>query len=247
MPKFFVDQTAIKENMIEVVGNNFNHIKNVLRLSVDDEIIINDGQGYDYKCIISTMDQNGICASIKEKLESTAEPFTKITLFQSLIKGEKMEWVIQKAVEIGVHEIVPLLTTRCVVKLEGDKKIAAKIDRWNKIAEAAAKQSGRGVVPVVHKPLEMDKAIQYIENHDLKGFIPYEKESELGMRGVLQSQSCERFGILIGPEGGFTEEEVTMALSHQIQPITLGKRILRSETASLVALTSILYEMGELG
>ncbi|MGL4739074.1 MAG: 16S rRNA (uracil(1498)-N(3))-methyltransferase [Cellulosilyticaceae bacterium] len=247
MPKFFVDQTALKEDMIEVVGNNFNHIKNVLRLSVDDEIVINDGQGYDYKCIITTMDQNAIYAQIKERIQSTAEPFTKVTLFQSLIKGEKMEWVIQKAVEIGVFEIVPLLTTRCVVKLEGDKKVAAKIDRWNKIAEAAAKQSGRGVVPVVQQPLKMDEAIKYIEDQNLKGFIPYEKEDESGMRSMLQSQNSERFGILIGPEGGFTEEEVASALAHQIQPITLGKRILRSETASLVALTTILYEMGEMG
>lgn len=246
MPKFFVDISDIKDEYILMTGTNFNHIKNVLRLDLEDEIIINDRQGQDYKCIISSMDQNTICATIKERYSATTEPITKVTLFQSLIKGEKMEWVIQKAVEIGVAEIVPLLTDRCVVKLEGQKKVAAKIERWNKIAESAAKQSGRGVVPIVKEPMDIKEAIDYMQENEIKGFIPYEKESATSIKVALQSEVGQKYGILIGPEGGFTEEEVDLAVSQHIYSITLGKRILRSETASLVALTTIMYEMGEM-
>ncbi|MGL4344264.1 MAG: 16S rRNA (uracil(1498)-N(3))-methyltransferase [Cellulosilyticaceae bacterium] len=246
MPKFFVDQANIGKESILIDGVNFNHIKNVLRLNLEDEIIINDRQGHDYKCIIKIMDQNAIHADIQEKQDSTAEPLTQVTLFQSLIKGEKMDWVIQKAVEIGVSEIVPLITSRCVVKLEGAKKVAVKVERWNKIAESAAKQSGRGIVPIVREPLSIEEAINYVQANQIKSFIPYEKEEGTGIKSILEAQHLLKYGIFIGPEGGFTEDEVDLAMSNHIQSITLGKRILRSETASLVALTTIMYEMGEM-
>lgn len=247
MPKFFVDPQCIQPPHIVVENDNVNHIKNVLRLGVGDEILINDRQGNDYKCIMSAIEQQRIVLDIIEHSVSTTEPAIEVTLFQSLIKGEKMEWVIQKAVEIGATCIVPMITKYCVVKIETDKKIQAKVARWNKIAEAAAKQSGRGVVPQVVLPMTLDEVLTYTKDHQLCSIIPYEKETTNGIRHTLQTQHANHYGVLIGPEGGFAEEELQKAAQHGVRPVTLGRRILRSETASLVALANIMYEMGEMG
>lgn len=247
MPKFFVKPSNIFKNEIIIDDENVNHMKNVLRLQMGDEIIINDRQGHDYKCIINAIESSKIVAYINSVVDSSSEPSTQVTLFQSLIKGEKMEWVIQKAVEIGVARIVPLCTSRCVVKLDSPKKMAAKIERWNKIAESAAKQSGRGIVPEVTAPMSFKEALEFAANNALFTIIPYEKEHDKGIRQVLQSASSEAFGLYIGPEGGFTEEEVEEAIHQHVHSVSLGNRILRSETASLVTLTNIMYEMGEMG
>lgn len=247
MPKFFVKSSNIVDDKIIIDDQNVNHIKNVLRLQVGDEIIINDRQGHDYKCIINAIEGSQIITHIDSVTACSSEPSTQVTLFQSLIKGEKMEWVIQKAVEIGVAKIVPLCTSRCVVKLDSPKKMTAKIERWNKIAEAAAKQSGRGIVPEVTYPMYFDEGLQYVKENHILSIIPYEKEHEQGIRGVLQSTTSQEVGIFIGPEGGFTEEEVEKAIETHIHSVSLGSRILRSETASLVTLTNIMYEMGEMG
>lgn len=247
MPKFFVDANQIQEKNIIIEDDNVNHIKNVLRLGINDEILINDRQGYDYKCIISAIEQHKMTLEVLEKMASTTEACVEVTLFQSLIKGEKMEFVIQKAVEIGATTIIPMMTKRCVVKLETDKKMQAKIARWNKIAEAAAKQSGRGKVPEVLMPMTFSQALDYIQTHKISGLIPYEKETQKGIRNVLKSHHAMHYGVMIGPEGGFTEEEIEEALQQEVYPVTLGKRILRSETASLVTLSNIMYEMGEMG
>ncbi|MGL5677718.1 MAG: 16S rRNA (uracil(1498)-N(3))-methyltransferase [Cellulosilyticaceae bacterium] len=246
MPKFFVEPQQVNETFIRIEGENVNHMKNVLRLVVEDEILINDRQGNDYKCIISEIEQHHIIAQIQLKSTSETEPSVEVTLYQPLIKGEKIEWVFQKAVEIGVTHIIPVMTERCVVKIETSKKIQAKLDRWNKITEAAAKQSGRGIVPVVAQPMTFKEAIVHQKTHNIKSIIPYENEDKRGIRDVLQASHSLKYGIFIGPEGGFTEAEVAYALEAGVQSVTLGKRILRSETASLVALTNIMYEMGEM-
>ncbi len=246
MPKFFIQPECIQDDKIVIQGENVNHIKNVLRLNVGDEILINDRQGKDYECIINALENHQVIAHIQNVLSNEAEPTTQTILFQSLIKGEKMEWVIQKAVEIGVTEIVPLCTTRCVVKMDTAKKTQSKIDRWAKIAESAAKQSGRGIIPKVHMPMQFKDAMQYIHEQQGVAIIPYEKESATSIRKVLEQTKATTYGVFIGPEGGFTEEEVTMALENNVQAVTLGKRILRSETASLVTLANIMYEMGEM-
>lgn len=246
MPKFFVDARHILDTEIYIQDENVNHIKNVLRLGIDDEITINDRQGNDYKCIIKSIEQQCIRAQIKEKHISDAEPNVDIILFQPLIKGEKMDWVIQKAVEIGVYKIITLSTDRCVVKIEGAKKSQAKVERWNKIAEAAAKQSGRGCVPEVVAPMLFKDAMAYVKEHRLKAIIPYENEKTQGIRKVLQQEKSSTYGVFIGPEGGFTEQEIAMAMAEGIQSVTLGNRILRSETASIVTLANIMYEMGEM-
>lgn len=246
MPKFFVTPEFIQEDSIVLKGDNFNHIKNVLRLNSGNEIIINDRQGNDYKCIIKMIGADQILANIQEKSQSDVEPMIKTLLFQSLIKGEKMDLVIQKAIEIGVTEIIPIATTRCVVKLENEKKTASKVERWQKIAESAAKQSGRAIIPTVQIPMNFKEAIHYSKLYLDKCLIPYEKEKEKGLRSFLGTEHASSFGIFIGPEGGFTEEEVLYAREEGVTPLTLGKRILRSETAGLVALSAIMYEMGEM-
>lgn len=246
MPKFFVDKSAVLEKEILIQDENVNHIKNVLRLEEGDSLVINDRQGKDYKCIISLIENNVVKARIKETLDSETEPTIDTVLFQSLVKGEKMELVIQKAIEIGVTKIVPITTSRCVVKLESGKKTASKVERWNKIAESAAKQSGRGIVPQVCEPMIFSKALEYAKTHLQIACIPYEKEKENTIQGFLKSQKAQSFGIFIGPEGGFCEEEVLEAKANGLSSITLGPRILRSETAGLVVLANIMYEMGEM-
>lgn len=246
MPKFFVDTHEVFEDYILLQNENFNHLKNVLRCNVGDELTINDRQGKDYKCIIDTVENNTIRAKITETLLSDAEASIDTFLFQSLVKGEKMELVIQKAIEIGVTHIIPICTSRCVVKLESGKKVQSKLDRWNKIAESAAKQSGRGIVPKVHEPLAFAEALEYAQTHIERSCIPYEKEKATSIRTFLTETAAKSFGIFIGPEGGFSEEEIKEAKDKGVTSVTLGPRILRSETAGLVVLANIMYEMGEM-
>lgn len=246
MAKFFIEKQSIVEDSIFITGIDVNHIKNVLRYTEGQEILINDRQGKDYKCIISKMDTDVICAKIKQTLICETEPQIKTTLFQSLIKGEKMDLVIQKSIEIGVTEIVPILTQRCVVKVESDKKLTHKLDRWNKIAESAAKQSKRGIVPKILNPLSFNEAILFAKTHCQRSCIPFENEHTYHLKHFLKSSTAESIGIFIGPEGGFTEEEISFAKQQQLDCVTLGKRILRSETAGLVVLANIMYEMGDI-
>ena len=246
MAKFFVNPEDVSEDTIVIKGTDVNHIKNVLRLPIGKEILINDRQGHDYQCIIKEIDAEIVTAKIVEAIDNTTEPAVSTVLFQSLVKGEKMEFVIQKSVEIGVTKIVPLMTKRCVVKLESESKMNNKIARWQKIAESAAKQSKRGIVPEITMPMTFKEALEYNKETLDCGCIPYENESSYHIKAYLQSLDVQSIGVFIGPEGGFTEEEVALATEYGVQSITLGKRILRSETAGLVTLANIMYEMGEI-
>ena len=246
MAKFFVNPEDVTEDYILIKGSDVNHIKNVLRLPIGKEILINDRQGHDYECIIKEINAEMVTAQIINHIHNHTEPAVETVLFQSLVKGEKMEFVIQKSVEIGVTKIVPLVTKRCVVKLESENKLNNKIARWQKIAESAAKQSKRGIVPEIAMPMKLHDALDYVKSHLDCGCIPYENESSHHIKEYLQSLDVQSIGVFIGPEGGFTEEEVALATEYGVQSITLGKRILRSETAGLVTLANIMYEMGEI-
>lgn len=245
MAKFFVEPKQVLETEIQIVGSDVNHIKNVLRLPVGKNITISDRQGHEYECIIKAINVDAIIAQIVNIKNSDTEPTVKTVLFQSLIKGERMDFVLQKSVEIGVTQIVPLMTSRCVVKLESEKKLQAKIERWQKIAESAAKQSRRGIVPEIMMPMTMQEAVQYAQQQLEVSCIPYELESAHFIKDFLRPLRCHSIGVFIGPEGGFTEEEVALATKTDIQAVTLGRRILRSETAGIVTLANIMYEMGE--
>ncbi len=243
MHRFFVEANQIdtEQNQVSIVGNDVNHIKNVLRMTEGEKILISCGDEQEYTCAISELSSEEVIASIIEVTESGRELPSKIYLFQALPKGDKMELIIQKTVELGVFEIIPVETKNCVVKLD-DKKKSAKIKRWQAIAESAAKQSKRMIIPEIHDVMRLSDAITYAKELDVC-VIPYElAENMQHTRELLgQIQPGQSIGIFIGPEGGFEEEEVQTALKNQIEPITLGKRILRTETAGLAVISILMY------
>lgn len=245
MAKFFVNPENKVDNQIYITGSDVNHIKNVLRLSIGKEILISDRQGQDYKCIISEIDTDKVTTQIIETYFNQTEPTIETVLFQGIIKGEKMDFAIQKCVEIGVTKIVPVITQRCVIKLESDNKLTKKVERWQKISESAAKQSKRGIVPEIVAPLSFNEALKTI-TENINYCIPYENEETCHLKTYLKNlKNATTIGIFIGPEGGFTQDEVQQAINQGVTPVSLGKRILRSETAGMVTLANIMYEIGD--
>ncbi len=243
MPKFFVKKESIDDHTITLDGDNARHIGNVLRARVGDSITVCDGEGMDYECRISSITKDRVTAEITDISTNGSEPSVSITLYQGLPKADKMELVIQKCIEIGVDGIIPVSTEHSVVKLEGkeDKKLA----RWNKIAEAAAKQCGRGKIPAVGRVMSFDEAVKHAMSLD-SAVIPYERERERGLRQFTDGFKGRSIGVFIGPEGGFSQSEIELARASGIIPVTLGRRILRTETAGLVAAVILLHELEDL-
>ena len=240
MPKFFFNKNDISRGQVQLFGEDEKHIKTVLRAREGEEITLCDGEGMDYQCRIASLER-GVLLDILSQEVCETEPKTKITLYQGLPKADKMELIIQKCVELGVDRIVAVSTERAIVKL--DKKETKKLERWQKIAEAAAKQSGRGKIPEIgQQVLKFKEAVA--EAKELDGaIIPYEREQETGIRQFVQNFKGERVGVFIGPEGGFADEEIALAQENGITPITLGKRILRTETAGMTTTAILLYEL----
>ena len=240
MPKFFFNKNDISCGQVQLFGEDEKHIKTVLRAREGEELTLCDGEGMDYQCRIASLER-GVLRDILSKEVCETEPKTKITLYQGLPKADKMELIIQKCVELGVDRIVAVSTERAIVKL--DKKESKTLERWQKIAEAAAKQSGRGKIPEIgQQVLKFKEAVA--EAKELDGaIIPYEKEQETGIRQFVQGFRGESIGVFIGPEGGFAEEEIALAQENGITPITLGKRILRTETAGMTTAAILLYEL----
>lgn len=245
MQRFFVEPHQIDEGnqSIRVVGSDVNHMKNVLRMKAGEEVWISDGEEKEYHCEITCFEDEEAVLKILETLESEYELPNKIYLFQGLPKGDKMELIIQKAVELGVHEIIPVEMKRCVVKLDA-KKADKKIARWQQISESAAKQSKRMLIPEVHSVMTYKEAMKYAAELDV-ALVPYElakgmKETRELISAIQPGQSV---GIFIGPEGGFEEAEIELALESGAKPITLGKRILRTETAGLTTLSVLMFHL----
>lgn len=245
MHRFFADPSQIGEKEITLTGSDVNHIRNVLRMRVEDQVFISDGQGTDYRCILKAIEENSVTATICWVLNGNGELPSKITLFQGLPKGDKMELIIQKCVELGVSEIVPVVTKRTVVKLDA-KKEQAKRKRWAGISESAAKQSGRGVIPTITEVKSLPQALDYARQLDVC-LIPYELARDMAhTRDIFSSlQPGKSIGIFIGPEGGFEEYEVEQAIAIGAKPITLGKRILRTETAGMAVMSMLVYLLEE--
>ena len=250
MYHFFVEPGQIAEKTISIRGQDVNHIKNVIRLKQGDEISVSNGiDGRDYRCIINSIgDTEVLCELIFIKEDGVELP-SKVYLFQGLPKGDKMELIIQKTVELGVYEIIPVAMKRCVVKLD-DKKAKSKLARWQGIAEAAAKQSRRAIVPQIHDVMTYSEAISYASQMDIK-LVPYEMENILegssGMAGTKKIigslNGGQAIAVFIGPEGGFDESEIDAAISAGMTPVTLGKRILRTETAGMAVMAWIMYQL----
>lgn len=248
MYQFFVEphQINVEDKSVIIYGNDVNHIKNVLRMKIGEEIAVSNGQdGKEYRCGIVTLEEDCIRCELRFIKEDGVELPSEIYLFQGLPKADKMELIIQKAVELGVHQIIPVSTKRCVVKLD-DKKAKNKIARWQGIAEAAAKQSKRAIVPQVADVMTFAQAVKLAAEMDVR-LIPYElAEGMTKTRELIENvKSGQRVAIFIGPEGGFEEAEIQLALDNQIEPITLGKRILRTETAGMTVLAWLGYQLEE--
>lgn len=243
MQQFFAEPSWIRENKIYMQGADVNHIKNVLRMKPGEDVRVNDGRGKTYLCCISSYEEQTAVLDILKELDSDAELPSRIILFQGLPKGDKMEWIVQKAVELGAYSIVPFAAKRSVVKLD-EKKAAKKRARWQLIAKGAAEQSGRGIIPEVSTVRTFAEALGMAGDLDVV-LIPYELEE--GMKEtarVLENIECgQSVGIFIGPEGGFEEEEVERAKEAGAYAITLGKRILRTETAGLTTLSVLMYHL----
>ncbi|MBR0348141.1 MAG: 16S rRNA (uracil(1498)-N(3))-methyltransferase [Clostridia bacterium] len=240
---FFVSPENISEQYIEIVGNDVNHIKNVLRMKVGERFVANDGNGGSYCCSVSEIYDDRIVAEIEEGQLMSNELPVKLVLFQGLPKADKMELIIQKGVELGVSEIYPVEMTRCVVKLD-DKKKKGKTSRWQSISESAAKQSGRTVIPEIHEPVPFAEALKIAESFDLL-LVPYEcADSMAALRDKLsQVKSGMTIGIFIGPEGGYEEKEIEKAKAAGGEIVSLGKRILRTETASIAVLAICMFNI----
>ena len=246
MNRFFVDDPgAFSDRSVVITGEDVNHVKNVLRLKENDELIVSDGRGRDYHCRISGITNEEVVADICDICDNFSELSTEITLFQGFPKGDKMELIIQKTVELGVTRIAPVMTKRTVVKLD-DKKAKKKTERYNMIAESAAKQSGRGMIPEVTMPVSFAEAVSMAEKLDMN-IIPYEEaEGVEYSRNIIKNiKGKKSLGIFIGPEGGFAREEVEKALDAGVSAITLGHRILRTETAGMAVISIIMFELEE--
>lgn len=244
MYQFFVEPEQIQEKRAYIRGNDVNHIKNVLRMKPGDEIALSNGlDGKEYRVgILSFLDEEIEC-EIRFIKEDAVELPCKVYLFQGLPKGDKMELIIQKAVELGACEVIPVAMARSVVKLD-EKKAAAKGKRWQTIAEAAAKQSKRGIIPRVCPVMSYKEALAYADDMKVK-ILPYElAEGVEKTRELIESiRPGQKIAVFIGPEGGFGEEEVALASDKGFIPVTLGKRILRTETAGMTLLSILMYQL----
>ena len=254
MYHFFVTPAQIMDGYAVITGQDVNHIRNVLRMKAGEQVGIRDGISRSYICELETIGEDEIRAKILTEDTDLSELPAELYLFQGLPKSDKMELIIQKAVELGVHEVIPVATRRAVVKLDR-KKEESKLKRWNAIAESAAKQSGRAVVPEVKLPVSYREAMKLSEELDVK-LIPYECADELlsgteetpmertrnRLKTILPGQSI---GLMIGPEGGLEKAEVEQSMEAGFAPVTLGKRILRTETAGLCILSVLMFQLEE--
>ena len=243
MYQFFVPSENIQGNRIVITGDDVNHIKNVLRMKVGEEIAVSNREdGKEYRCGIASIGDEIVC-TLRFIKEDGVELPTKITLFQGLPKADKMALIVQKAVELGAYEVVPVSMARSIVKLD-DKKQKTKITRWQSIAEAAAKQSKRSIIPQIQPVMTMKQALSYAKEMDML-FVPYELADDMEKTRELfeEVKPGQHIGFFIGPEGGFDEAEIQLALDSGAHPITLGKRILRTETAGMTVLSILMYHL----
>lgn len=244
MYQFFVEPGQIQGKRIVITGGDVKHIKNVLRMRIGEELaVLNGTDGKEYRCGIEEFTEDEVICTLRFIKEDGLELPARVTLFQGLPKADKMEFIVQKMVELGVYRIVPVATRRAVVKLD-EKKAKAKVARWQAIAEAAAKQSKRRIVPEVGAVCSMKEALFQAASMDIK-LIPYELSEGMDKTRALIEKAApgQEIAVFIGPEGGFEEEEVSLAMENGFAPVTLGKRILRTETAGLTVMAWLMYQL----
>jgi 16S rRNA (uracil1498-N3)-methyltransferase len=247
MNRFYVDKREIDGKRVKMRGEDVKHITKVLRLGVGDKIIICDGGNTDYDGEIQKVVKDEIFIGLSRARPSGTEAPVDIVLFQSIPKSTKMDFIIQKGTELGIKRFVPVSTARTVVRLEGDRDVQKKVNRWQRIALEAAKQSRRGIVPEVEQPVSFSEALSMMEGFDL-AVLPYVGEQSYTLRSIpCEDHKVKSIGVFVGPEGGFEEEEVEMARERGIYTIKMGPRILRTETAGMVLTSMLMYRFGDLG
>ena len=244
MKKFFVEDNQIEENIITIIGDDVNHIKNVLRLNIGEEILVcNQNTSNNYVCKVSEILKKEIICEITQKSDKSSESNIKIDIFQGLPKADKMELIIQKGTELGVNSFIPVKFKRTIVKLD-EKDEVKKIDRWQKIAEVAAKQSGRDIIPKIKSVENIKNICNLIKEYD-RVLVAYECENKNSLKNELKKLTANslKIAVVIGPEGGIEENEVSELKKAGAKIVTLGKRILRTETVALAITAIINYEL----
>jgi 16S rRNA (uracil1498-N3)-methyltransferase len=241
MPRFFTSADKLSSPIIEIDGENGSHLAKSLRVRVGESVTLCDGEGYDYHAVVTEVVGNSVFAEIKEKVKTETEPDRSVVLYQCITKSDKFDLVTQKAVELGATAIVPVTSEFCVAKLDGKEE--KKIARWQKIAAEAAKQSGRGIIPEVRKPIKLEKAFKEAEGLKI---MCYEHGGKPFGKLIEKSSENEAISLFIGSEGGFSEKEVALAKESGVEIATLGKRILRTETAPIAAIAVIMAYTGNL-
>ncbi|MEE8836287.1 MAG: 16S rRNA (uracil(1498)-N(3))-methyltransferase [Eubacteriales bacterium] len=241
MYRFFVQKYQMNEGQVNITGDDVNHIRHVLRMKPGDTVLISTGDEWEYTCSIERFEEDAVILRVQDASRPGKELASRIYLFQCLPKGDKMETVVQKAVELGAFAVIPVSSSRCVVKLD-ERRGVQKVNRWNAISEAAAKQSKRLIIPEVKQVMRFKDALKAAQDIDVK-LIPYERQDGMaGTRRILNAITPgQSVAVMIGPEGGFDDAEVKEAEASGFEPITLGKRILRTETAGMTTLSILMY------
>ena len=250
MHKFFTPKELINGDVAKIIGDDVKHIYKVLRISEGEKVTLNNCEGVEYLGKVTSVSKQEVLIEILEKLESNNESDVKIYLFQGLPKSQKMDLIVQKGTELGITEFIPTITHRVDVKLKGEFK---KLDRLNRIALEAAKQSKRSIIPKVLEPIEFDEVLEKMNSLDLL-IVPYENANNFGIKTLINElrkgntiDNIKNIGIFVGPEGGIEEYEIERLKDKGAHIVTLGKRILRTETAGFVATSLIQYELSDLG
>jgi len=243
MRRFYALPQNIADNQIIITDDQAQHITTVLRLQAGEKIIVCDGTGLEYTCSLLSVGKNCIAEILSSEM-SKSEPKVSLTLFQGLPKGEKMDWIVQKCSELGIVNIVPVLTERCIVKLD-DKEAQKKQERWQKIALEACKQCGRARVPQVSAPASFKVALKMLKEYELT-LVAYEEEQTNAVGQALDNFQGEKLAYFIGPEGGIDEQEHKALIENGSKSVTLGRRILRTETAAITMGAILLYQLGEM-
>ena len=246
MHHFFVPSEWIAENRVTLSGSAAHQIRNVLRLRPGDHILALDDSGWAWEVELRELDLGQVTGEVVRRMLAHGEPRTKITLYQGVLKGRRFEFALQKGTELGIVEFVPLISDRAIIAALGD--VNKRQARWKRIVRGAAAQCRRGRLPYLAPAMLFPRACERAQQQGGLALIPWEGESGLSLRAVLGEQQKKPFivSIFIGPEGGFTPDEAKLAQHYGIRPVTLGPRILRAETAGLVAATVVLHELGDL-
>lgn len=247
MNRFFVSKEDIDDYIVTIKGDDIKHIKNVLRLKENDEISVCDNNDNDYIVKLDSISNEAVKGTIVERINIIRESNINITLYQGFPKSSKMDMIIQKATELGVKKIVPVITDRTIVKIKDKKKENKKIERFKKIAIEASKQCKRGTIPEITSVMSVDMIVDEIKKNESFTIVPYEDENKLGLKNFIGEVKNKDINIIIGPEGGFTESEISKFKDINSKIISLGPRILRTETAGFTAIAIIMYELGDIG